>query len=290
MSPGTLYMVATPIGNLADISQRALSILEEVDVVLAEDTRVTGRLLAHFGISTSLERCDENVIAQRSAAIVSRLQEGTSFAFCSDAGTPAVSDPGMVLADAALIAGIPVVAVPGASALLCAVASSGLDARNLYFGGFLPRKAGERRALLESLAPLDATLVFYESPHRTLVSLSAIAEIFPTREAVMARELTKLHEEIVRDSAPELARRLSEREGELKGEVVLLIGPPGLSSEAGTAVDDASILEMADCLAREGLSKSAVARRISQETGVARGRVYDLIVGRDAGGDRETQS
>ena len=275
---GRLSIVATPIGNLGDISARALDTLRAADVVLAEDTRVTGKLLAHFGIQTRLERCDENVIAANSAALVQRMLAGERMAFCSDAGTPGVSDPGMRLVAAAQDAGIQVEAIPGASALLTALASSGLVASSFYFGAFLPRKAGEREGLLESLKPLDAILVFYESPHRTLASLESIARVFPQREVVMARELTKLHEEVVRAAAPDLLAQLQAREGELKGEVVLLVGPPTADEMRMPSATPEQARELAQALMVQGASRSAAAKAVASQLGLAKNDVYSLLV------------
>lgn len=184
---GKLSIVATPIGNLGDITQRALEVLERADCVCAEDTRVTGKLLAAYGIENRLERCDENIIAHRSASLVERMQAGECIAFCSDAGMPGVSDPGLVLVDACREAGIPVEVLPGASAVPAAIAAAGFNGTAFYFGGFLPRKEKACEELLGSLKALDATLVFYESPHRVAASVRTIARVLAGRRVALCR-------------------------------------------------------------------------------------------------------
>lgn len=223
---GSLTLVGTPIGNRADLSGRALEALRGADTVLAEDTRVSGKLLQSFGIAAHLERCDENVIAGRAPQLVARMAAGERMAFVSDAGMPAVADPGARLVDAARDAGVPVDVIPGPSAVTCAVAQSGFACEAFYFGGFLPRKDGERERVLRRLAGLPAVLVFYESPHRVADSLASIAAVFPGRRVALARELTKVFQEVVRGSAQEMAALLEER-GEPKGECVLLVDAPG---------------------------------------------------------------
>jgi thiamine biosynthesis lipoprotein len=274
--PGRLVIVGTPIGNLGDMTPRALEALRGADVVCAEDTRVTGKLLAAFGIATHLERCDENVIAQRSAGLVERIQAGEVVAFCSDAGMPCVSDPGSRLVAACREADVSIEVIPGASAVTCALAASGFLTTAFYFGGFLPRKAQARTHLLASLAPLEAVLIFYESPHRTLSSLESIATVFPARTVCMARELTKLHEEVLRAKASELVEMLEVREGSLRGEVVLLVGPPaeGEDPERHDPVDiDGRIGE----LLSQGLARSVVAKQLAGELGVSKNMLYDQV-------------
>lgn len=222
---GSLTLVGTPIGNRADLSGRALEALRGADTVLAEDTRVSGKLLQSFGIEAHLERCDENVIAGRAPQLVARMAAGERMAFVSDAGMPAVADPGARLVDACRDAGVPVDVVPGPSAVTCALAQSGFACEAFYFGGFLPRKAGEQARVLKRLAGLPAVLVFYESPHRVADSLASIAAAFPARRVALARELTKVFQEVLRGSAQELCELLAER-GEPKGECVLLIDAP----------------------------------------------------------------
>ncbi|MDR3314903.1 MAG: 16S rRNA (cytidine(1402)-2'-O)-methyltransferase [Coriobacteriales bacterium] len=222
-----LSICATPIGNLGDITLRVLDALRTSELILAEDTRVTRKLLSAYDIHTPLERCDENVLKARIPGLTEQLLQGKHIALVSDAGTPGISDPGMALIAAAREAGCAVEVLPGASAVLTALVASGLSAQAFYFGGFLPRKESQVKALLHALSDLDALLVFYESPHRTARSLAVMAEVFPEREVVLARELTKLHEEALRAPAPELAQQIAARvkEQPLKGEVALVIGP-----------------------------------------------------------------
>jgi len=263
------------------VTLRVLEALRTVDAVMAEDTRVTRKLFARYEITTPLERYDEHTAARRTPQIVERLLAGEDIALVSDAGTPGISDPGSMLVDAALGAGVPVEVLPGASAILTALVASGLPSHAFYFGGFLPRKAGERRRLLESLASLDATLVFYESPHRTGASLAALAEAFPSRTAAMARELTKLHEEIVRAELPELAENIAGRES-LKGEVVLVVGPPVAEATpaAAESLDTDAVCSRVDELIAAGKSRTSAVKQVARELGVERGIVYDIATGR----------
>lgn len=270
-STGCLFVVATPIGNLADITRRALEALSSADVVLAEDTRVTGKLLAAFDIHATLERCDENVIAQRSARLVQRMLAGETMAFCSDAGMPGVSDPGLVLVDAAREAGVSVEVLPGASAVPTALVASGFAGTAFYFGGFLPRKKHACKELLASLKKLDAALVFYESPHRVAVSAAVIAEVFGARRVALCRELTKVHEEVLRLPADEMARELAQRDT-IRGEIALVIAPPARDEK--DAVDE----EALDAAIRQGLAdgtkKSALAKQLSREFGISKNDLY----------------
>ncbi len=227
-SGGGLSICSTPIGNLGDITVRVIETLKHADLVLAEDTRVALRLLNHLNSKVRLERCDENIIRQRIAAVLGELRMGRRIAFVSDAGTPGVADPGLQLVAATREAGYDVEVLPGASALLAALVASGFQAPGFYFGGFVPRKESAAMALFEQLAHLHAVLIFYASPHRTAKTLMRIAEAFPQREVVMARELTKLYEEVVRGPVAQVAEQIAQRieEKPLKGEVVLVIGPP----------------------------------------------------------------
>lgn len=273
--PGKLVIVATPIGNMGDITQRAIEALSSADVVCAEDTRVTGKLLRALGIEAKLERCDENIIAQRAAHLVRRMQEGEVIAFCSDAGMPGVSDPGLVLVDACRDAGVPVDVLPGASAVPTALVAAGFGGTAFYFGGFLPRKQAARSKLLQQLKALDAALIFYESPHRVATSVEGIAAEYGSRPVALCRELTKLHEEVLRLPADELAAELASRDA-IKGEIALVIAPP---REEDLAVD----LEGDDIQERirreleAGTSKSALAKQLARELGISKNEVYDMI-------------
>ena len=273
--PGKLIIVATPIGNMGDITQRAVQALVNADVVCAEDTRVTGKLLHALGIEARLERCDENIIAQRTAHLVRRMQEGEVIAFCSDAGMPGVSDPGLVLVDACRDAGIPVDVLPGASAVPTALVAAGFAGTAFYFGGFLPRKQAARSKLLQQLKALDAALIFYESPHRVAASVEGIAAEYGSRPVALCRELTKLHEEVLRLPADDLASELASRDA-IKGEIALVIAPP---REEDLAVD----LEGDDIQERirreldAGTPKSALAKQLARELGISKNEVYDMI-------------
>jgi len=223
LTAGTLYLVATPIGNLEDITLRALRVLRECDVVAAEDTRRTGQLLKHFEISKPLLSYFQFNEARRSEEIIGHLGRGGKVALVTDAGSPGVSDPGERVVRAAIAAGFRVESVPGACALVAALTASGLPADEFHFIGFLPHKSGQRRNKMESLATVPGTLVFYESPYRIGKLLSEMAETFPEREVVLARELTKKFEEFLRGKPAELLALLQKRT--LKGEFVVLLGP-----------------------------------------------------------------
>jgi 16S rRNA (cytidine1402-2'-O)-methyltransferase len=221
--PGTLYLVATPIGNLEDITMRALRTLRECDTVAAEDTRRTGQLLHHFGISKPLLSCFQFNEARRSQEIVERLRQGQKIALVSDAGSPGISDPGERVVRAAIAAGLRVEPVPGPSALVAALTASGLPTAEFHFAGFLPHKAGQRRKRLEQLAGIPGTLALYESPYRVQRLLGEMQEVFPERQVVLAREVTKKFEEYLRGRPAELMQALVGRS--LKGEFVALVGP-----------------------------------------------------------------
>ena len=272
--PGRLVVCATPIGNLGDVTLRVLEALRTAGAVAAEDTRVTRKLFARYEIATPLERCDEHTVARQAPLLVARMLAGETIAFVSDAGTPGVSDPGARLIAAAIEAGVPVDALPGASALLAALVASGLPMHRFYFAGFLPRKAGERRRELEALARLDATLVFYESPRRAASALQALAEAYPGRHAALARELTKLHEEVVRGTVEELAAEIAGRES-LKGEVVLLVGPP-FADSVPAPVDAALVRARVEELVAGGISRSSAVRQVARELALPRSEVYDI--------------
>lgn len=225
MSNGKLIVVSTPIGNLADISERARLALETADLVACEDTRHSGRLMAHLGLKRPLVSLHEHNEKQRLTGLLERLERGETIALISDAGTPLVSDPGFLLVRAAADAGLRVEAVPGPSAVLAALAISGLPPQPFTFLGFPPPKAGKRRTFLRRYAGLEHTLVLYESPHRLLASLADMREELGDRPVVVARELTKLHEEVLRGDLSEILEVLTARE-RLKGEFAVVLGPP----------------------------------------------------------------
>jgi 16S rRNA (cytidine1402-2'-O)-methyltransferase len=222
LTSGTLYLVATPIGNLEDITLRALRVLRECDVVAAEDTRHSGQLLKHFGISKPLLSYFQFNEAKRSEEIIARLRRGEKVALVTDAGSPGISDPGERVVQAALAAGLRVEAVPGVCALVAGLTASGLPADEFHFVGFLPHKSGQRRNRLESLKSVPGTLVLYESPYRVEKLLAELVEIFPERRVVLARELTKKFEEFLRGTPAELLAVARQRR--LKGEFVVLVG------------------------------------------------------------------
>ena len=288
---GRLIIVGTPIGNLGDLTPRVAQAFEAADVICCEDTRVTSKLLAHLGISRPLVRCDENVIASRSPELIGRMLAGDVIAFASDAGMPSVSDPGQVLVDAAREAGVDVEVIPGPSACVTALVASGIPCEHFYFEGFLPRKHGERVRRLSQLAAIPGALLFYESPHRVAASLEAVAEVFPARQVALCRELTKLHEEVLRAQAPYLLEQVRER-GELKGEMVLVVAPPseeelaafasmmpGAAAGAAGAVDvdEALQKDIQDALAQGELA-SAIAKRLSQRYSLKKRAVYERVL------------
>ncbi len=274
---GILSLVGTPIGNLSDASPRVLSTLEAADVLLCEDTRVTSKLLARFNIRVSLMRCDENVLSSRINSVLGRVEAGERIAFVSDAGMPGVSDPGQRLVDAALDRGLRVEVVPGPSAVTCALVASGLPMEHFFFEGFLPRKSGARTRRLQELALVPGALVFYESPHRVVATIAAIAEVMPRRRVALVRELTKLHEEVVRDVAPALVELLQERD-EIRGECVVVVEGPVEGEEASVAATATTLDEAIAAGLKAGESKTRLAKRLSKERGLTRAEVYDRIV------------
>lgn len=280
---GCLYMVGTPIGNLGDMSPRVAKAFRAADAICCEDTRVTSKLLAHLGISKTLIRCDENVIVQRAPELVDRLLAGETLAFASDAGMPSVSDPGQVLVDAARDAGVEVQVIPGPSACVTALVASGISCEHFFFEGFLPRKHGERVRRLSELACVPGALLFYESPHRAAASLQAIAQVFPKRRVALCRELTKLHEEVLRDKAPALLETVLAR-GEMRGEMVIVVAPPDSDEMTGIAVQvdapDQQELLAKDiaCALEADEPASAIAKRLSQKYSLRKREVYARVL------------
>lgn len=280
---GKLIICPTPIGNLGDMTERALEALRAADVVCAEDTRVTGKLLAAFRIEKRLERLDEALIGERAASLVERVSAGEVIAYCSDAGMPGVSDPGLRLVRAAREADAPVEVLPGPTAAATAYVASGSANPRFYFGGFFPRKDAERRATVESLRALDAALLFYESPNRLVAALDALAAVLPHREIAVCRELTKLHEEVVRGPLPQVRDVFAAREREgagIKGEIVLVIDGPSAAEDAAAEQDaEAAARERAVELKAAGARNKEIARAIAEEFGVARNVAYDIALG-----------
>lgn len=268
--PPGLYLVATPIGHLADMTLRAIATLARADVVYCEDTRHSRTLLAHYAIRGALRTYHEHNAEEQRPRILNELADGKVVALISDAGTPLVSDPGFKLVRDAAAAGHAVVAVPGPSASLAALTISGLPTDAFFFAGFLPAKEGARKSRLTELAAIPGTLVFFESPTRTAATLADLADVLGDREAAVARELTKLHEEVRRATLGMLARDVAANPP--KGEVVIVVGPP----EAGD-VSDATI-EASLAPALESLSIRDASRMVSEMLKVSKARVYDVAL------------
>lgn len=268
LAPG-LHIVATPIGNLRDISFRALATLAAADAILAEDTRTSKTLLAHYGISTPLLPYHEHNAAQMRPKVLAKLREGGKLALISDAGTPLVSDPGYKLVAELVAEGLPVTGIPGPSAVLAALVLAGLPTDRFFFEGFLPPKSGGRRTRLTELAAIPSTLVFFESPRRLAEMLSDAAAVLGARPGAVARELTKFYETVRRGTLPELAAHY-ESEEEARGEIVVIIGPPGAADLVTS--DEAIDERLRAALTRVSL-KEAVAQ-VAAETGQPRRKIY----------------
>src|SRR5690349_9774277 len=253
--PGTLYLVATPIGNLADITHRALQVLRDVALVACEDTRHTRKLLQHYGLDTKTISYHEHNEQQRARDLIELLQQGSDIAVVSDAGTPAISDPGFRLVRAAIENGVAVVPVPGPSALIAALVAAGLPTDEFFFGGFLPARASARRARLNELRAVPGTLIFYEAPHRLASSLKDAYEVLGEREAVVARELTKLHEEIRRGRLSELSEHYASVEP--RGKIVLLIDRTVLDQASSEVRSAATVSELVKQFEADGLDRRA---------------------------------
>ena len=274
LAPG-LYVVATPIGNLRDITQRALDVLAAADLVLAEDTRVAGKLLSAYGLSAKLERYDEHGAERTRPRALAALADGKRVALVSDAGTPLISDPGYRIVRQAAAEGFPVFPIPGASALLAGLSAAGLPSDRFLFAGFPPPKSAARRTFLEELAPLRATLVFFEGGSRLAASLADMAAVFGPREGVVCRELTKLYETIVRGPLTDLAG--DPRFEAPKGELVILVGPGHEAEASATDVDTA----LADALQR--LRPAEAAAEVAKALGLSRRGVYQRAMQMRAG-------
>ena len=274
LAPG-LYIVATPIGNLEDITLRALRVLRSVDRIACEDTRQTQKLLSHFGIAVPTVSCHAHNERQRADELIAELQNGGRVALVSDAGMPGISDPGEFLVAQAVAAGIPVIPIPGASAVVPALAASGLDTTSFLFVGFPPPRTGERRSFFETLRDQRATLIFYEAPHRVVESLRDAVQVFgPARRAVLAREITKIHEEFLRGTLLELETRCTNRDL-LRGEMTLLVAGanPDESPVAGAAFESDLGAAMAVYLG-QGLDEQMALKRVARDRGVSKSEVY----------------
>lgn len=278
---GRLVICPTPIGNLGDMPARALDALRQADAVCAEDTRVTGKLLAAFGVEKRIERLDEATMSSRAAGIIDRVLAGEVIAYCSDAGMPGVSDPGLRLVAAAREAGAVVEVLPGPTALSTAYVASGSTKATFYFGGFFPRKRAEQHAVLAKLKTLDAALIFYESPNRLLAALGSIAEVLPLRQVTVCRELTKLHEEVACGSAEELREFFALRadQGGIKGEIVLVIDGPNAEEDSLAEADAMDAARRAATeLLKSGMRTKEVAKRLAADFGIARNDAYDIAM------------
>ncbi len=275
LAPG-LYLVATPIGNLEDVTLRALRVLRSVDRIACEDTRQTRKLLDRYGIPTPVISSHEHNEAERSRQIIEELKIGARIAVVSDAGTPGISDPGMFLTGAAIAAGIPVYPIPGASAVLAALVASGLNTEQFSFIGFLPPKSGARRTTLEDLAAglsRPTTLILYEAPHRIVDTLSDMETVWgPACRVVLARELTKVHEEFLRGTVRDVHKQLNSREG-IRGEMVLLIDAQPLTAHSAMAATSlqARLVELEKS---EGLAEKDALKRLARERGVSKSELW----------------
>jgi 16S rRNA (cytidine1402-2'-O)-methyltransferase len=273
-----LYLVATPIGNLEDITLRALRVLKEVDVIACEDTRQTQKLLNHYAITTRTTSYHEHNEMTRAAELVKEMQEGASVALVTDAGMPGISDPGYRLISLAIRHHVPVVPIPGASAFLAALVASGLPTDSFRFSGFLSAKRGERQAALEAIKTSPRTQVFYEAPHRVVEALEDVVEILgEARHVVIAREVTKLDEEFLRGRAGEVLETLKSRDG-VKGEITLLIGKAEENDTRGAA--DASFVRLSirrrveEIMAEEKVDEKAALKKVAKERGVSKSEAY----------------
>ena len=271
---GVLYIVATPIGNLEDITVRALKILRDVDLIAAEDTRKSGKLLSHYRIKNRLVSYHEHNEKRRTPELVDQLLEGTSIALVSNAGTPCVSDPGYRLVAAAVANKIPVVPVPGPSAVMTAMSAAGLPTDSFVFIGFAPKKKGKRMKLLAELAFEPRALIFFESPRRILTFLEEVVSYIGDRPAVLAREMTKLHAEFIRGSVSEILETL-EAKPETKGECTLLVGGCQKEKAVGRAVVKA---EITSALEKQKGGLSDIAKTIAQKYGLSKKEVYEMAL------------
>ena len=273
---GTLYVVSTPIGNLEDITHRAVRVLAEADVIACEDTRHTRKLLNHFGIDTKTISYHEHNERERAPELIARLRAGTNVAMVSDAGTPGINDPGFCLVRQAIENGVRVVSVPGPSALISALVASGLATDEFLFAGFLPARSGARRARLQQLRPIATTLIFYEAPHRIAATLRDAREVLGEREAVVARELTKIHEEFVRGRLSELADRFASAAA--RGEMVLIIDRNEIASERTDEPPPGSLTTLVSRFESEGLDQRTALKKAARELGLPRAEAYRRLI------------
>lgn len=274
---GCLYIVGTPIGNLEDITLRALRILKEVDVIACEDTRHTQKLLNHYNIDKKLVSYHEHNEMTRSPELLIQLEQGATVALVSDAGMPLVSDPGYRLVTLCVRHKILVVPIPGPSAMLAALAGAGLPNEEFLFVGFLPARSGERRRMLERLRIEERTIIFYEAPHRVAESVADLLDILGDRPACIAREISKLHEEFLRGRLSQLAESLAERPA--RGEITLLVGPPEQSGISGQVDSTQSLSDRVEELIRQAkLDRKDALKLAAKERGLTRRDAYDQLV------------
>ena len=276
LDPGpALYLVATPIGNLEDITLRALRVLKGVDLIACEDTRQTQKLLNHYGITTRTISYHEHNEMTKAAELVVDLEGGAKIALVTDAGMPGISDPGFRLTSLAIRHQVPVIPIPGASAFLAALVASGLPTDSFRFSGFLPAKRGERRTLLESVSNSPRTQVFYEAPHRVLEALQDVIEVLgPERHVVVAREVTKLHEEFLRGRAAEILEILKSR-GNVKGEITLLIAKADETTSQPLTDARASVRQrVSQIMSEEKVDEKAALKKVAKELGVSKSEAY----------------
>jgi 16S rRNA (cytidine1402-2'-O)-methyltransferase len=271
----TLYLVATPIGNLEDITLRAVRVLKEVDVIACEDTRQTQKLLNHYGVGTRTISYHEHNEMTRAAELVKEMQEGASIALVTDAGMPGISDPGFRLISLAIRHHLQVVPIPGAAAFLAALVASGLPTDSFRFSGFLPAKRGERRAALEAIRTSPRTQVFYEAPHRIVEALADVVEVLGEgRHVVVAREVTKLHEEFLRGRAGEVIETLKSRDG-VKGEITLLIGKAEEAETQAAALATVSIRRRIEqIMVEEKVDEKGALKKVAKERGISKSEAY----------------
>lgn len=274
--PGTLYLVATPIGNLEDLTYRAARILSAVSLIACEDTRHTRKLLNHYGIKTKTVSYHEHNERQQAFKLIELVKTGADVAVVSDAGTPGISDPGFRIVKLALEENIPVVPVPGPTALVTALIASGISSDEFFFGGFLPARSTARRKRLAELSSMQTTLVFYEAPHRIIEALKDACDVLGEREAVIARELTKLHEEVLRGNLSELASRFQEANNDPRGEMVLIIDRHEIAG-----AKDKSGLNVSSLVAgfeTDGLDPRAALKKAAKQLDLSRAEAYRQLV------------
>jgi 16S rRNA (cytidine1402-2'-O)-methyltransferase len=272
---GTLYLVATPVGNLEDITLRALRILKEVDLIACEDTRHTAKLLTRYGITTPRESYHKFNEENRALRLVQMLREGKNIALVSDSGTPLVSDPGYELVSICRTEGITVIPVPGPSAAIAALVGSGLPSDSFFFAGFLPPRISSRRRKLRELASIPSTLILFEAPHRLLASLEDVAAVLGARRATLARELTKIHEEFLHGTLPELLRTMRERPA-IQGEITLVI-ERGEEAPVEPAWPESIRQHLEEEMARNGLPRNQALKIVAKQRGISRREAYDAL-------------